>query len=164
MKIKEMFASVLKALRTALGWILMVLGGFLAGICALCAIFAIFGGLETESFGEQLGLFAIFLILMCVGLCVLIEGRWIKNGTSGKKKVTSIPQVNPLVQSKSRPKLPQPSEDQKRLEEIERSIDSVVGILQAYSMNPGKGAYEAELAAMEQEKQTRMWRDRKSVV
>jgi len=110
MKIREMFASVLKALRTALGWTLRALGTLLAGICALCAVLALFGGLETESFGEQLGLFAIFLILMCVGLCVLIEGRWIKNGTFSKKPAKAVPRKVP------KPKLPQPTEDQKRLE------------------------------------------------
>ena len=150
MKIKEMFASVLKALRIALGWILMVLGGLLAGISALCAILALFGGMETESFGEQLGLFAMFLILMCVGLCVLMGGRWIKNGTFGKKPAKAAPRKVP------KPKLPQPTEVQKRLEEIERNFDYAVGAVQANPMTPGRGAYEAEIAALEQEKQIRM--------
>ena len=147
MKLKERIRSVLKALRIVLGWTLMVLGGLLGGISALCAILALFGGLETESFGEQLGLFAIFLILMCVGLCVLIEGRWIKNGKKPAK---------PAVRKVPKPKLPQPSEDQKRLEEIERNLDYAVGAVQANPMTPGRGAYEAEIAALEQEKQIRM--------
>lgn len=152
MIITVIFASVLKALRTALGWVLMVLGGFLGGISALCAIFALFGGLETESFGEQLGLFAIFLILTCVGLCVLIGGRWIKNGTFGKKP------AKPATQKVPKPKLPQPSEDQKRLEEVERNLDHAICAVQANPMTPGKSAYDAEIAALEQEKQTRLRR------
>ena len=149
MKIKEMFAPVLKALRTALGWTLMVLGGLLVGICSLCAILALFGGLETESFGEQLGLFAIFLILMCVGLCVLIEGRWIKNG----KKPTK-----PAMQKVPKPKLPQPTEDQKRLEEIDRNIDYTAGAIQANPMSPVRSADEETLKKLQQEKHTRLKR------
>lgn len=149
MKIKEMFAPVLKALRTALGWILMVLGGFLAGICALCAILALFGGLETESFGEQLGFFAILLILMCVCLCVLIEGRWIKNG---KKP------IKPAMQKVPKPKLPQPTEDQKRLEEIDRNIDYTAGAIQANPMSPVRSADEETLKKLQQEKHTRLKR------
>ena len=149
MKIKEMFAPVLKALRTALGWILMVLGGFLAGICALCAILALFGGMETESFGEQLGLFAMFLILMCVGLCVLMDGRWIKNG----KKPTK-----PVMRKVPMPKLPRPTEDQKRLEEIDRNIDDTMGAIMANPMSPVRPANEENLKKLQQEKQTRLKR------
>ena len=149
MRIKGIFPSVLKALRIALGWTLMVLGGLLAGDSALCAVLALFGGLETESFGEQLGLFAIFLILMCVGLCVLIVGRWIKNG----KK-----QAKPLVQKVPKPKLPQPTEDQKRLEEIDRNIDYTAGAIQANPMSPVRSADEETLKKLQQEKHTRLKR------
>ncbi|MBE6921555.1 MAG: hypothetical protein E7465_00035 [Ruminococcaceae bacterium] len=152
MKIREMFASVLKALRTALGWTLRALGTLLAGICALCAVLALFGGLETESFGEQLGLFAIFLILMCVGLCVLIEGRWIKNGTFSKKPAKAVPRKVP------KPKLPQPTEDQKRLEEIERAIDDTAGAIMANPMSPVSPAYEENLKKLQQEKHTQLKR------
>ncbi len=138
MKTKERIRPVLKAIRIALGWILIVLGGLLAGSSALCAILALFGGLETESFGEQLGLFAIFLILMCVGICVQIEGRWIKNGMFGKK------QVKPAAQKVSKSDNPLSTEDQKPLEEIERNIDSVAGTIQANPMSPGRGVGEKE--------------------
>ncbi len=152
MKIKERFAPVLKALRIALGWILMVLGGWLGGICALCAVLALFGGLETESFGEQLGLFAIFLVLMCVGLCVLIEGRWIKNGSTGKQQVKSVVQAAPTSN------LPQPTEDQRRLEEIERNIDYTVGAIQANPMSRGTAANEAHIMQLQAEKKARLAR------
>lgn len=152
MRIKGIFPSVLKALRTALGWTLMALGTLLAGICALCAILALFGGLETESFGEQLGFFAIFLILMCVGLRVLIEGLWIKNGTFGKKPAKAA------IQKVPKPKLPQPTEDQKRLEEIDRNIDYTAGAIQANPMSPVRSADEETLKKLQQEKQTRLKR------
>lgn len=152
MKIKEKINSVLKVFRIAVGWILMVLGGLLAGTCAFCASAALFGGLETDSFGEQLSLFAIFLILMCVGTCVLIEGRWIKNGRSGRKSPKSAVPAVPKTE------LPQPTEDQRRLEEIERDIDWNAGAIQANPMTPGRSAYEAKLEALQQEKQTRMGR------
>lgn len=149
MRIKGIFPSVLKALRIALGWTLMVLGGWLGGISALCAILALFGGLETESFGEQLGLFAIFLILMCVGLCVLMVGRWIKNG----KK-----QAKPLMQKVPKSKLPQPTEDQKQLEEIDRNIEYTAGAIQANPMSPVRSADEETLKKLQQEKHTRLKR------
>ena len=152
MKIKDIFVSVLKALRTALGWTMIVFGGLLTGICALCAILAILGGLETESFGEQLGLCIVFLILMCVNLCVLLAGRWLKNGTFARKP------AKPAVQKESKPDHPQPTEDQRRLEEIERDIIFVAGTLQANSMCPGKGAMERELEEMQKEKQLRLKR------
>ena len=152
MRIKNIFASVLKSLRTALGWTMIVFGGLLAGICALCALLAIFGGLETESFGEQLGLCIAFLILMCVNLCVQLAGRWLKNGTFARK------QAKPAVQKASKLNHPQPTEDQRRLEAIEQNTDFVAGAIQANSMSPGKGAMERELEAMQKEKQSRLKR------
>lgn len=143
MNIKEIFASVLKAFRTIVAWILMVLGGLLAGICALCAVLALFGGLETDSFREQLTLFVIFLILLCVGICMMIEGRWIKNG----KK-----QVKHAMQKAPKPELPQPTENQKRLEAIDRNIDDTAGAIQANPMSPGKTADEELLKKLQQEK------------
>ena len=147
MKIKNIFASVLKSLWTALGWTMIVFGGLLAGICALCALLAIFGGLETESFGEQLGLCIAFLILMCVNLCVRLAGRWLKNGTFARK------QAKPAVQKASKPNHPQSTEDQRRLEAIEQNIDFVAGAIQANSVSPGKGTMERELEAMQKVKQ-----------
>lgn len=158
MKIKELFAAVLKALRIAAGWIILVFGGLLAGICALCAILALFGGLETESFGEQLGLSAIFLILMCVGICVLIWGRWIKNGMFGRKQEKTTAQRTPRVLTATHSKLPQPSEDQRKLEQIERNIDSVVGAIQANPMSPVRPADEELLKKLQQEKRARLKR------
>lgn len=127
----------------------MVLGGLLAGTCAFCALAALFGGLETESFGEQLSLFVIFLILMCVGTCVLIEGRWVKNGKKQKKSTAQV---------KTKTKLPPASEDQRRLEEIDRNIDSVAGTIQANPMSPGRVSDEEHLRKLQQEKHARLKR------
>lgn len=62
------------------------------------------------------------------------------------------------MRNKPSKKLPQPTEDQKRLEEIERNLDYAVGAVQANPMTPGRSAYEAEIAALGQEKQIRMRR------
>lgn len=112
MKLKEAIRSVLKFIRMAVGWALIVLGGVVALISGICAVFSLFGGMETESFGEQVGSCVIFLILMCVGICVQLEGRWIKNGLVGKKQ-------SKLKETHPQPKetLLQSTEAQRRLEE-----------------------------------------------
>lgn len=152
MKIKERIRPVLKVIRIIVGCIIALLAGLLAGTCFFCAIAALFGGLELDSFGEQLGLFAIFLILMCVGLRVLIDGCWIKNGTFGKKPAKAA------IQKAPKPKLPQPTEDQKRLEEIERAIDYTAGAIMANPMSPVRSADEENLKKLQQEKQARLKR------
>lgn len=150
MKIKGRIRPLLNALQITVGCIIALLAGFLAGTCVICAFAALLGGLELDSFGEQSGYFLLYFVLAAIFFYAMVWGRRIKNGSTGKQ------QAKPVVQTVPKPDAPQPSEDQKRLEEIEQSIDSVVGTLQANSMTPGKSAYEAELAALEQEKQIRI--------
>lgn len=174
MKLKDASKSVLKFIRMAVGWILIVFGGFVAFISGNCAVIALFGGMETDSFGEQVGSCVMFLILVCVGICVQVEGRWIKNGLLGGKQ-SKPKEIRPQPkETLSRPKktlpqptetfpqpketLPQPTEVQRRLEEIDQSIDNTAGAIQANPMTPGRSAYEAELAALQLEKQSRLRR------
>lgn len=87
-----------------------------------------------------LGLVVLGIAFVCVSCGVHLK----RKETMGNKLAAPIT------------KLPQPSEDQRRLEEIERNLDYAVGTIMANPMTPGKGACEAEIAALEQEKSGRI--------
>lgn len=160
MKRKEAIKSILKFIRMAVGWILTVLGSFVGLISGIGAVVSLFGGMKTESFGEQVGFCVIFLILMCVGIRVQVEGCWIKNGSFEKKqpkpKETLLQPKETLQQPKET--CLQPTEARRRLEEIEQKINNTAGAIQANPMSPGRGAGEVELAALQLEKWTRLRR------
>ena len=50
-------------LRKTFGWVLTVLSAYLLIVCTFLTGAALFGALETESFGEQIAISVIFLIL-----------------------------------------------------------------------------------------------------
>lgn len=152
MKIKERIRPVLKVIRIIVGCIIALLAGLLAGACAFCAFVVLFSALKPNAPGEQSGFFLLCFVLFAILFYAMVWGRGIKNGSTGKN------QAKPVVQRVPKPDCPQPSEDQRQLWEVDGQIDHVVCILQANSMTPGRGAYEAQLAALEQEKQIRLRR------
>lgn len=76
--------------RTILGWFLIVQGGLWGVSGGICAIVALFGGMQFNSFGDRLLFFAISLVMTVGFLTILRLGIRLKNG--GKKKHTAFPE------------------------------------------------------------------------
>lgn len=82
-------------LRKTFGWLLTVLSAYLLITCVFCTGAALFGGLETESFEEQIAISAIFLILAVLFLRLLRLGLRIKKIPA---KPEFIPKTEPAPQ------------------------------------------------------------------
>lgn len=92
-----------RLLRSFFGWLLIVLGGMFGISTAICALAALFGGLEVDSLGERLGFFAIYLVMTAAFLGVLRLGIWLKNGCRRKKTAAQIEVKLPPAAQKEPP-------------------------------------------------------------
>lgn len=72
-----------RILRSIFKWLLIVLGGLWGVVSLICAFAALFGGLEINTFGERVALFATFLVMAVGFFAILRLGIRLKNG--GKK-------------------------------------------------------------------------------
>ena len=120
------------------GWVLTIIGGMLTVISAICALAALFGGLETSSFGEQLGFFALYLALAAASFMAVRLGLRLK----GASESHAVPHKA----------APQPTPQQQRLQEIERDVDDLTGAIQANPMSRGAEANTQRIKQLNQEK------------
>ena len=100
------------------GWLLIVLGGISGVSSAVCALVALFGGMELDSFGERLIFFATDLMMTAAFFTILWLGIRLKNSGRGEKTA-------PPVKRKSSPanqKETQKSTDERRLQREKEEI------------------------------------------
>lgn len=105
-------------LRRIFGWLLIVLGGLLGASSAVCALIALFGGMELDSFGERLRFFATALMMTAAFFTILWLGIRLKNSGRGEKTA-------PPVKRKSSPanqKETQQATDEQRLQREKEEI------------------------------------------
>ena len=81
-------------LRSIFGWFLIVQGGLWGGSAGFCAFAALFGGLEIDSFGERLSVFAISLVMAVGFFAILWLGIRLKNG--GQKKIADPVEIRSI--------------------------------------------------------------------
>lgn len=105
-------------LRRIFGWLLIVLGGISGVSSAVCALIALFGGMELDSFGERLSFFATALMMTAAFFTILWLGIRLKNSGRGEKTA-------PPVKRKSSPanqKETQQATDEQRLQREKEEI------------------------------------------
>lgn len=105
-------------LRSIFGWFLIVLGGISGVSSAFCALAALFGGMELDSFGERMRFFATDLMMTAAFFTILWLGLRLKNSGRGEKTA-------PPVKRKSSPanqKETQQSTDERRLQREKEEI------------------------------------------
>ena len=105
-------------LRRIFGWLLIVLGGLLGASSAVCALIALFGGMELDSFGERMRFFATALMMTAAFFTILWLGIRLKNSGRGEKTA-------PPVKRKSSPanqKETQQATDEQRLQREKEEI------------------------------------------
>lgn len=89
-------------LRKTFGWLLTVLSAYLLIVCVFCTGAALFGGLETGSFGERVALFAIFLAMDALFFGLLRLGLRLRK-IPVKPDPVSEPEPAPPVETKPEP-------------------------------------------------------------
>ena len=87
-------------LRRIFGWLLIVLGGLLGASSAVCALVALFGGMELDSFGERLRFFATALMMTAAFFTILWLGIRLKN--SGRRNMAAGRVMNPSLPAKKK--------------------------------------------------------------
>lgn len=89
--------------RSIFGWLLIV-SGVLSGVSgSICAVAALFGGLELDSLGERLGFFVMFLMYTAGSFAILWLGIRLKNGDRRNRTGTerkSPPVSQPVADTK----------------------------------------------------------------
>ena len=84
-------------LRKTIGWVLTVLSAYLLIVCTFLTGAALFGALETESFGEQIAISVIFLILAVLFLGLLRLGLRIRK-VPAKQEASPEPPVETMTE------------------------------------------------------------------
>lgn len=87
-------------LRRIFGWLLIVLGGISGVSSAVCALVALFGGMELDSFGERMRFFATDLMMTAAFFTILWLGIRLKN--SGRRNMAAGRVMNPSLPAKKR--------------------------------------------------------------
>ena len=87
-------------LRRIFGWLLIVLGGISGVSSAVCALVALFGGMELDSFGERLRFFATALMMTAAFFTILWLGIRLKN--SGRRNMAAGRVMNPSLPAKKK--------------------------------------------------------------
>ena len=87
-------------LRRIFGWLLIVLGGISGVSSAVCALVALFGGMEMDSFGERMRFFATDLMMTAAFFTILWLGIRLKN--SGRRNMAAGRVMNPSLPAKKK--------------------------------------------------------------
>ncbi|MBR5288595.1 MAG: hypothetical protein IKU34_08435 [Clostridia bacterium] len=140
------------ALRIA-AWLLILTGGLFGISSVICAVATVAGALEISSFGEGAAVFVILLAMAAANIFIMYGGIRLNRFACGKKAKKQTAQMKQVGASMTvMQEKPQPTADQKRLQDIEESIYYLKGAIEANPMFGGAGEYEKRIASLNEEK------------